>query len=88
MSTNLKIAAFVLGAVSLFTANQASSAEVCDGSVQTNRRGTTRQCYYLPTVSDGRVTGLQKHVNYDANIPHGGYGGGYGGGGYYGPHRR
>jgi len=87
MSINLKIAALALGTASLFTAGQAS-AEVCDGSMQLNRRGITRQCYYLPTVSNGRVTGLQKQVNYGGNLPtYGGYGN-HPGGGYYGPHRR
>ena len=70
------IAAAVIVA-SLFGAGQASAAE-CDGTVQTGFHGRTTQCYYLPTVSNGRVTGLQKQVNYGGTYtnPYGGQTGG------------
>src|SRR4051794_15074948 len=71
------VAMLAFGVATLLSAGQAS-AETCDGSVQSNHRGITRQCYYLPTVSNGRVTGLQKEVNYGGNLPYGGYSGGYG----------
>ena len=54
MSINFKVAALALGVTSLFSAGQANAAD-CDGSVQQQRNGRTNQCYYLPTVSNGRV---------------------------------
>ena len=73
MSINFKVAALVLGVASLFGAGPANAAG-CDGSVQQQRNGRTIQCYYLPTVSNGRVDGLQKQVNYGGsfNNPYGG----------------
>ena len=44
----------ITGALPLSPANAAG----CDGSVQQQRNGRTIQCYYLPTVSNGRVDGL------------------------------
>lgn len=92
MSINPKAAALALVVASLFGAGTANAAE-CDGSVQTGFHGRTSQCYYLPTVSNGRVTGLQKEV-----VLHGytnPYGGGHpggaiigGAGGYPGGHYR
>jgi hypothetical protein len=77
MPTHFKAAAMLaFGVASLLSAGQAN-ASTCDGAVETNRLGTTRQCYYLPTVSDGRVTGVQKHVNY-GGTPFGGYNHSYG----------
>jgi hypothetical protein len=75
MSINLKAAAFALAVASIFSAVQANAA-VCDGTVRPTNMGRTYQCYYLPTVSDGRVTGLQKEVNYGGtpfNSPYGRY---------------
>jgi hypothetical protein len=64
MPINFKAAAMLaFGVATLLSAGQAS-AETCDGSVQTSVHGRTVQCYYLPTVSNGRVTGLQKVSNY------------------------
>ena len=60
MSINPRAAALALGVASQFGAGTANAA--CDGSVQTGFHGRTTQCYYLPTVSNGRVTGLQKEV--------------------------
>jgi hypothetical protein len=64
MSINFKAAAMLaFGAATLLSGGQAK-AEICDGTVQPAFHGRTIQCYYLPTVSNGRVTGLQKQVNY------------------------
>jgi hypothetical protein len=73
MSMNLKAAALALGVASLFGAGPASAA-VCNGTVQPTHMGRTYQCYYLPTVSNGRVTGLQKEVNYGGTPFHDPYG--------------
>jgi hypothetical protein len=74
MPTHFKAAAMLaFGVATLLSAGQAN-ATTCNGTVETNRLGTTRQCYYLPTVSDGRVTGVQKQVNYGGtpfNSPYG-----------------
>jgi hypothetical protein len=58
---NLATAAFVVAVASL-SAQDAAFADMCNGQWFRNSRGMV-QCYYLPTVSDGRVTGLQVHVN-------------------------
>jgi hypothetical protein len=64
MSMNFKTAALLAsGVATLLSAGQAN-AMTCDGTVQQTFRGRTVQCYYLPTVSNGRITGLQKEVNY------------------------
>jgi hypothetical protein len=70
----------------------AADAATCDGSWSRDGRRLEKQCYYLPTVSNGRVTGLQLEQNYrqykpvphpgaviGGVVPHGGYGpaGGY-----------
>ena len=71
MSITLKAAALALGVASLFGAGTANAA--CDGSVQQMHNGRTVQCYYLPTVSNGRVTGEHMQVNYGGsfNSPYG-----------------
>ena len=91
MSINFKVAALALGVASLFGAGPANAAG-CDGSVQQQRNGRTIQCYYLPTVSNGRVDGLQQHVNHGGTYvspwgPGATIGRGGGGGGYYPPVR-
>jgi hypothetical protein len=91
MSINFKVAALALGVASFFGAGQANAAG-CDGSVQQMRNGRTIQCYYLSTVSNGRISGEQKVVNYGGTFsnPYGGNhsgGGIIGGGGYYPPVR-
>jgi len=64
MLINFKAAAMLaFGTATLLSGGQAK-ADICDGTVQPDFRGRTRQCYYLPTVSNGRVTGVQKQVNY------------------------
>jgi hypothetical protein len=72
-------AMLALGVATLFSAGQASAA-TCDGTVQTGFHGRTVQCYYLPTVSNGRITGLEKHVNYGGTPFTNPYGGGHQGG--------
>lgn len=85
MSINFKAATLVLAAASLFGAGSANAA--CDGSIQTGYRGLTTQCYYLPTVSNGRVTGLQKEVVFRGYAnPYGGGGAVIGGGGVHHHH--
>jgi hypothetical protein len=88
MSITLKAAALALGMASLFGAGTAN-ATVCDGTVQPTHMNRTYQCYYLPTVSNGRVTGLQKQVNYSGTpfaVGNGYRSHGRPTGGYYGPH--
>jgi hypothetical protein len=58
--------AFAVGLASLLAQGSAMAGPVCNGSVQKLERGTT-QCYYLPTVANGRVTGLEKHENFKVN---------------------
>jgi hypothetical protein len=77
MSINFKAATLALAAASLFGVGTANAA--CDGSVQVGFHGRTTQCYYLPTVSNGRVTGLQKEVVFRGYTNP--YGGGQSGGG-------
>jgi hypothetical protein len=85
MSINFKAATLALTVASLFGAGQANAA-ACDGTVQTGFHGRTTQCYYLPTVSNGRVTGLQKEVNFRGYTnPYGGHSGGAIIGGGYPP---
>jgi hypothetical protein len=75
MSIHFKAATLVLAVASLFGAGQANAA-VCDGTIRPTHMGRIYQCYYLPTVSNGRVTGLQKEVNYSGtpfNNPYGRY---------------
>ena len=66
MSKNLKLnlatAAFALAVASLFAQGSAVAQSSCNGQWQRTVHGNV-QCYYLPTVSNGRVTGLQQHVN-------------------------
>src|SRR3954452_22912655 len=88
MSISFKLAALALVAASLFGTEQANAGG-CDGSVQQQRNGRTIQCYYLPTVSNGRVDGLQQHVNHGGTyVSPWGPGATIGGGvGYYPPVR-
>ena len=67
MSINFKAAALALGVASLFSAGQANAAD-CNRSEQLAAWRTYRtvQCYYLPTVSNGRVAGLEREVSYGA----------------------
>ena len=65
MTTVTKFAALSLAAlVSALTLGVApAKAELCDGSWRTV--GTQKmQCYYLPTVTNGSVSGLSLHRNF------------------------
>ena len=64
MPINFKAAALLAFGVATLLSGGQAQAETCDGSVQPGFHGRTRQCYYLPTVNNGRVTGVQKQVNY------------------------
>jgi hypothetical protein len=89
MTINLKAAALALGVASLFGAGTANAA--CDGSVQTMHNGRTVQCYYLPTVTNGRISGEHMQVNYGGTFsnPYGHPGAIIGGAtGYRGGHHR
>ena len=59
---NLAAAALALAAASLSHQGSAVAGPICNGQWQRTVSGMV-QCYYLPTVSDGRVTGLQLHGN-------------------------
>jgi hypothetical protein len=94
MTTHFKAAAMLAFGVATLLSAGPASAETCDGTVQHNFRGITTQCYYLPTVSNGRVTGLQKEVTYGGRPFSNGFGqsyphpGGAAGGGAWGHHGR
>lgn len=88
--TALTFAAFV--SVISFGSGAADAA-TCDGSWARDGRRLEKQCYYLPTISNGRVTGVQLEQNYrqyqpemhpgaviGGPVPHGG---GYGPAGGY-----
>ena len=80
MSITLKAAALALGVASLFVAGTANAA--CDGSVQTGFHGRTTQCWYVPTVSNGRINGMRKEVVFRGYTnPYGGGGAAIGGNG-------
>ena len=54
----LAVLASAFGAVSANAAN-------CDGSWnRAHGHRLKKQCYYLPTISNGRVTGLELKTNY------------------------
>jgi hypothetical protein len=53
----------VLGAAMTIGASQADAA-TCDGSWARDGRRLEKQCYYLPTVANGRVTGVTLEQNY------------------------
>jgi hypothetical protein len=53
----------VLASVLSFSAS--ADAATCDGTwTRTHGHRLEKQCYYLPTVSNGRVTGLELETNY------------------------
>ena len=59
--TALTFAAFV-AAISF--GSGAADAATCNGSWARDGVRLEKQCYYLPTVSNGRVTGVQLEQNY------------------------
>jgi hypothetical protein len=71
MSKVIIAAAFAVGFASLFGQGAATADPYCNGTVHRFQRGTV-QCYYLPTVANGRVTGVQERTNVKLD--------------YYGPH--
>ena len=60
---NLATAAFALAVASLSAQGSAVAGPACNGQWVHNAAGWV-QCYYLPTVSGGRVTGLEQRVNW------------------------
>jgi hypothetical protein len=60
---NLATAAFALAVVSLSAQGSALAGPGCDGQWIRTARGMV-QCYYLPTVSGRRVTGLEEHIHW------------------------
>ena len=68
LKLNLATAAFALAVASLFAQGSAVAQSSCNGQWQRTVHGNV-QCYYLPTVSNGRVTGLQEHLNIHFNRP-------------------
>ena len=63
-STKLTALTFAALAFALSFAAPASAA-TCDGTwVRTAGHRLEKQCYYLPTISNGRVTGLELKTNY------------------------
>jgi hypothetical protein len=78
MSNNKKLTAAALAAFAIaisFSSGPAAAA-TCDGSWQPVRGRwgavVSSQCYYLPTVSNGRVTGLEFKQNVRRAQPVGG----------------
>ena len=70
---NLATAAIAIALASLSTQGSAVARANCNGTVY-HYAHTSWQCYYLPTVANGRVTGLQRHINFSGNgYPHGRY---------------
>ena len=67
----LNAAALAALAISSAIALSASpaSADTCDGTWQQSGLRVQKQCYYLPTVSNGRVTGVELKTNYRLNPP-------------------
>jgi hypothetical protein len=73
MSIKTKLAAATLGALTVVAITAAGSgvaAAACSGPpnvvIVHERDGVTKtlRCYYLPTVSNGRVTGLEGHAGW------------------------
>jgi hypothetical protein len=65
--TNLKPAAltFAVLAAALSFGSASADAATCDGTwTRSYGHRLEKQCYYLPTVSNGRVTGLELKTNY------------------------
>jgi hypothetical protein len=68
---NLVAAAVTLGLATLSGQGAATAESWCNGAVH-HVRGSSVQCYYLPTVSNGRVTGLREQINWHSNRSAGG----------------
>ena len=67
---NLAITTLALGIASISGSNAAHAQQICDntwhhaGGIVSPAGPISTKCYYLPTVSNGRVTGLQKQVQF------------------------
>jgi uncharacterized membrane protein len=56
---------FAVFAAALSFGAGSASAATCDGTwSRAHGHRLEKQCYYLPTVSNGRVTGLELKTNY------------------------
>jgi len=66
MSNSTKLTALTFAAfISVISfGSGAADAATCDGSWARDGHRFEKQCYYLPTISNGRVTGLQLEQNY------------------------
>jgi hypothetical protein len=87
--TRLTALAFATLVSAISFGSGAADAAACDGGWARDGRRLEKQCYYLPTVSTGRVTGVQLEQNYRQYQPEAHPGAVIGGaiphGGYYGP---
>ncbi len=61
--TKLTVLTFAALASAISLGSSPASASGCDGTWMYSRGHRQVQCYYLPTVSNGRVTGLERHEN-------------------------
>ncbi len=88
--TKLTVLTFAALASAISLGSSPASASGCDGTWMARPHRQLPpgrvQCYYLPTVSNGRVTGLALEVNTRDPAPRRGaiIGGGHPAGGYYG----
>ena len=69
MSNHKKLTAAALAAFAIaISFGSSPAAAACDGTWYAHRGWggplVSQQCYYLPTVSNGRVTGLELKRNY------------------------
>ena len=63
MSIKLKLAAALAVALASLSGHNSANAFPCDGNTYMGDGARRVQCYYLPTVAGGRVTGVHKQVN-------------------------
>lgn len=62
---NAAALAFAVLASGLSFGSASANAAACDGTwARSYGHRLEKQCYYLPTVSNGRVTGLELKTNY------------------------
>jgi len=63
---NATALAFAVLASALSFGSASANAATCNGTWSSvgHRANLQKQCYYLPTVSNGRVTGLELKENY------------------------
>jgi hypothetical protein len=63
---NLAAAALAVTLAALSGQGSANAQARCNGTPHRTMGGTI-QCYYLPTVSNGRVTGLREQVDFHSS---------------------